>query len=309
MMRYAAILNPAAHQGRAGRQERALAAAFRGAGLDVRFYPTQAPGHAAELARTAAGEADAVLAVGGDGTLHEVVRGLLAGPRVVPLGVVPLGTGNDFAGTIGMPGDIGGAVRALARAVPEPLDYGLIRWGETGLVHECPFINVAGVGFDAQVALDADAFKKLPGVLGYLLATLRALRRWNSPSVRISRGTASEPGPLCYEGPCLFVSVGNGPRAGGGFRLNPQASVSDGLLDACIVEAAPIHRILWLLPATLWGGHTGAPEVHMHRLASLTLTSTEPLPLHADGEVLSRRAHHVEVRVVPRGLPVLVPPV
>ena len=308
-MHYVVILNPIAGNGRVRRQQDALRQAFVDAGLSFEVWQTEAPGHALALARNVQGDGRAVVAVGGDGTVHEVARGVIENGVRVPLGVIPMGTGNDFVKTIGMPGDPVAAVAALARARPEQVDYGQVRWRESGsgVMQEQAFVNAVGAGFDAQVAHTVDAFRWLPGVTSYLAAVLRTLRCWSSPPVVVARVTdGGEEVPL-YDGPLLLATVGNGVSSGGTFYLTPHASIRDGLLDACIVEHASPWRIIQILPRALRGRHESAPEVRTARVRRLRIRAEAPLPVHADGEMLSAGTQEIEVSVVEKGLRVLVP--
>ena len=306
-MRITAILNPAARNGAAGRRRAKLEAAFRAAGLPVRWALTEGPGHAAVLARAAAVTSDAVIAVGGDGTVHEVGRGLIESGGGAALGVVPFGTGNDFARALGMPGSAKAAIRALAHAETIAVDYGRVRWREEAGEREEVFVNAVGAGFDARAAHEGARTKHLPGLAAYLLAVFRALRHRTEPGCRLFDGTPSHPGPLRFDGRLLFVTAGNGVSSGGGFRLTPQASLTDGLLDVLVVEAAPTRRILAILPFAPWGRHLGFREVHAHRAPAFFAEFDAPVPVHTDGEVLTQTARSIAVEVVPGGLRVLVP--
>lgn len=303
-----AILNPRAANGNAGKKHAALEAALRAAGLGGEVWQTEAPGHGVALARQAAAEAEAVLAVGGDGTIHEVCQGLIASERSAHLGVIPLGTGNDFVKMLGMARDLETAARQLASAVPTPVDYGLVHWDVDGEPRRRAFVNAVGMGFDAYVAADVDAFKRLPGVTGYVAAVVRSLWRWQTPQARISGATTSGgPASVLYEGPLLLVTAGNGVCSGGSFYLTPRASITDGLLDVCLVAEASPWRILRILPRALKGRHEREPEVYTARLHRLHVTAEAGLPIHADGEIVTRCACVVEVEVMPGGLSVLMP--
>ncbi len=307
-MRVIAILNPAAGHGQAGKKRAAVEAALRAAGLTGELWLTQAPGHAVTLARQAAAEADAVLAVGGDGTVQEVCRGLIESARTAHLGVIPLGTGNDFVKMLGMPRQPRAAARILATATPTAVDYGLVRWDEHGTLRQQVFVNAVGVGFDARAAIEAEALKFLPGFSGYLAAVFRTLRRWNSPQVRVlGAGSPTGAATRCYEGRLLLLTAGNGVSIGGMFRLTPHACITDGLLDVCLVEHAGALRILQVLPRAIRGRHEMAREVHTCRVHALEITTEVGLPIHADGEILAHNAQNIAIEVVPGGLSVLMP--
>ena len=162
-MRTIAILNPFADYGRAGKKRAVVETALREAGMEVEVWLTEASGHAVALARQAAAEAEAVLAVGGDGTIHEVCRGLIESSHTAHLGVMPLGTGNDFAKMLGMARRPEAAARQLAAATPQAVDYGIVRWVEDGRAGERAFINNVGIGFDAQAACASSvSFRDFP---------------------------------------------------------------------------------------------------------------------------------------------------
>jgi YegS/Rv2252/BmrU family lipid kinase len=307
-MRCIAILNPAADHGRTGKRHHQVMVALRSAGLTDEVWQTKHPGHAVTLARQAAMQADAVIAVGGDGTIQEVSRGLIESGRPVSLGVIPLGTGNDFVKMLGMPRRLDKAAQALSTAVPQAVDIGLVRWCESGQQHQQLFVNAVGAGFDAQAAIEAKMFKGLPGMTGYLAAVLRTLRRWQSPQGRVvGRLSPSGAMELLYEGPLFLVTVSNGISSGGMFRLTPHASITDGLLDVCLVQDASTSRMLQLIPRAIQGTHETAQEVNMYRVTAITITTDTGLPVHADGEILAHQARSIEINVVSGGLSVLKP--
>ena len=311
-MRYTVLLNPAAGHGRVGRSCGKIERAFRIAGLDAQVVATKSAEHTATRACEAARSGGAVVAVGGDGTVHHVGRGVAEGGKGA-LGVIPLGTGNDFARMLGMPRNLRAAVAALHSAKRVPIDYGVVRWWENGRPAQRRFLNAVGIGFDAQVAREAAAFKSMPGLTGYLAAVLRTLQRWQAPEVEVATGKDERPA-TCYAGPLLLATVGNGATSGGGFRLTPGASLTDGFLNLCLIRAAPTWRVLQLLPHVLLGRHGAAPEVQMHQVRHVHLQIKQNkgrrarrLPIHADGEVLTEQAERVDVDVVAGGLSVLMP--
>ena len=313
-MRYVVILNPNAGFGRAARQQAAVEAAFEQAGVSFALRCTEAPGHARRLAYEAAHEAEAVVAAGGDGTVHEVAGGLLEAGTGAALGILPLGTGNDAAEALGLPRRLPEALAVLKAATPHAVDYGRVRWEEDDAAQTRTFFNNVGAGFDALVGIEAQPYKRF-GALGYVAAVLGSLRHWHGPTARITGRTgagasavpAATPDVLLYDGPLLLVTAGNGIRSGGRFYLTPHASMMDGMLDVCIVHDTPPGRIVQVLPRALNGTHARAPEVRMARVLTLDVEAPEGLPVHADGEILARHARRVRLDVVPGGLPVLLP--
>lgn len=306
----AVILNPAAGNRRAGRTRAQLREALEASGAPFEVLTTQRPNHAAALAHDAAARFDAVIAAGGDGTLQEVASGLLSTDADAVLGIIPLGTGNDFARLLGVPKKPADAVRALLDAEVVPIDAGIVRWREAtdDFLHEAAFVNAVGIGFDALVAAEAARFKWFRGRSGYLAAVLKALRLWPQPHVEVRCTDDGEPGELVYDGPFFLAAVSNGTAVGGGFRLTPDAEPGDGLLDLCLA-AGPLStlRVFQLLPMAIFGRHTNEPEVTMRRVRSVTLAIAGGAPIHADGEGLTRTATDVAVEVRPGALRMLRP--
>ncbi len=304
----AVILNPAAGNGRAGRARAPLQKALDASGARFELLTTERPNQASQLARRVAARFDAVVAAGGDGTVREVAAGVLG--TGAALGVVPLGTGNDFARLLGMPTGPGAAVGALLDAPAVPVDGGLVRWRERDSVHrhEAVFVNAVGVGFDALVAAEAARSKWTRGLSGYIAAVARTLRAWPQPEVE-ARGVGADGEEWdVYTGHFFLAAVGNGTSVGGGFRLTPDARIDDGLLDLCFV-AGPLSlgRIVRVLPCAIRGRHLSEPEVRSGRVRQVSLRSASGLPVHADGEVLTRAAVTVAVEVVPAAFQMLRP--
>lgn len=306
----AVILNPVAGHRRAERAHGRVRAALEAAGVPFEILTTQRPNHAAALAREASARFDAVIAAGGDGTLQEVASGLLSAEHGAVLGVIPLGTGNDFARLLGVPAKPAAAVHALLDAETVSVDAGVVRWREAadGPLHEAAFVNAVGAGFDALVAAEAERLKWFRGRSGYLAAVLRALRLWPQPHVEIRCTDDGEPGELIYDGPFFLAAVSNGTAVGGGFRLTPDAEPDDGLLDLCLA-AGPLTtlRVFQLLPKAIFGRHTHEPEVTMRRVRSVALRIAGGAPIHADGEGLTRTATELAVEVRPGALRMLRP--
>lgn len=300
------ILNPTAGRGKARRQRARLERLLNERGASFRMWETTAPGTGSALAEQAAAECDVVIAAGGDGTVHEVGAGLLAGEHPKPLGVLPFGTGNDFARMLGMPTSLEDALQALLTARPTRIDYGCLDAETASGRHTRPFVNGVGIGFDAEVAARAMQHKTLPGVLGYLVEAVRALHRWEAPPVEVIL-EPGRPAEQRWTGPLLLLAIGNGRSAGGGFRFTPDARLADGWLDVCRVTAMPLHRVLALIPQALRGTHGSAPEVLLRPVHELHVKTMQGLPVHVDGELLTRTAYEVRVHVVPGGLSVLRP--
>ena len=287
--RFYVILNPTAGRGAAARAWPGVRAVLEGAGARVELAETARHGHAVELAETAARAGwPAVVAVGGDGTVHEVANGLLrasdGGATTAALGIVPVGSGNDFALLAGLPRDAAGAARAIVSGAERRVDVGRVgdRW----------FTNGVGVGLDARVAVEANRNRRLRGIGIYLWALARVLGSFRPPVVRVEID-----GGEVMERPMTLVTVGNGGRHGGGFWICPAAKIDDGLLDVCVCDGLGTLQILRFLPMTLRGTHVGASCVHMRTARRVRITSDTPLPVHADGEILFEDARELEIEI------------
>lgn len=313
-MRIAFILNPAAQGGRARRIWPRLEAAAQRMGLDYSISQTLGPGDGERLAIAFRDRADLVVAVGGDGTVQDVARGLVHGPT--PLGIVPIGTGNDFAGAVGMPRQLDAALRALVDTPSRPLDLGEVSWidAEGGRGRRV-FTNCLGAGIDAQASLEAGRFKLVQGRSAYAAGVLRSLWMWRRPVAEIAvavgerweeeGGASSTP---IFQGSVLLCEVGNGPTLGGGFRITPDATLDDGQLDVCVVRHVGTRRVVVLLPRAVTGTHQGEPEVTTARSETMTFQALNgSLPVQADGEALTDAAVWVGVEVLPGAIRVVAP--
>jgi diacylglycerol kinase (ATP) len=287
------ILNPRAGGGAALRALRTVLPLFRASGRAMEVGETRSDGHAVELAAAAAGAGwSAVVAIGGDGTVHQVANGLLSANPSPPLGIIPAGSGNDFALAAGVP------ARPLAAA--QAILSGRERRVDVGRVGERWFTNGVGVGLDARVGIEANRNRRLRGMAIYLWALARVLPRYRAPTVRVEVD-----GRELIHAPLTLVTVGNGARHGGAFWLSPSARVDDGVLDLCACEALSIPRILGFLPLTLRGTHVGAACVRTGTGRRVRISSADPLPVHVDGETYAEDAHLLEIEVHPGRLRLL----
>jgi diacylglycerol kinase (ATP) len=302
-MRTLVILNPASGHGLGRRLRPRIERGLRAAGIAFDLVETTAPGHAVALGREAAAAGvDRVLAAGGDGTTHEVANGLLDAPPAADgatgpaLGTLPIGTGNDFAKLLGvfrLPPEA--AAGRMAAAEPRRFDVGRVI-GEY-------FDNSLGIGFDAEVARQANQTRKLRGLAVYVVAVYKTFASFRAPMLEVTAAAHQETGPM------MMLECAIGRSAGGGFYLTPDADPCDGLLDVCLIRKVGLVKFLRYVPRVLRGRHVGLAEVAMFRDAVVKIRSPDrPLLLHLDGEVREPAAREIEVTVVPRRLRVLVGP-
>ncbi len=290
--RFAFVVNPTAGRGRAESIAQRLADDLNAAGATSVVLVTERADDAPRLAAEAAGSCDIVVAAGGDGTASHVARGLVGSDAA--LFVLPVGTGNDFAFSQGVRMRDVTAERLLAGSASR-IDLGRVRWaGGEALV-----LNGLGIGYDARVAQAAPRRKKL-GALAYAAAAVDAWRttaQLSPPVVRIALDDTS-----FYDGPMLMAAVGNTDRQGGGFRFTPASHASDGRLDLCLAKPIALKSAIAIALRSRSGRHTQHPALHIASFERMTLTSDQPLPIHADGEVVSDDASQIEVEVVPSAL-------
>jgi diacylglycerol kinase (ATP) len=291
------ILNPAADRGVARRAKDPVTRAFRHEGWSIELVETREPGDATRLAAEAARTGvRRVVVVGGDGTVHEVANGLLQVRSTTCLGVVPVGSGNDFAKLLGVYGhNVARAVARLATAVERRFDA-----GRAGNEY---FVNTMGTGFGAAVVRMRNAMPGLRGFLSYLVPIFRTFAQFEPPEFTVQADGFVERGRM------MMIEVCNGTTAGGDYRFAPAADPADGHLDVCIIRKVGLLRFLRALPRVMRGTHVGMKEVALVPAAALTIrTQGEPLVLHLDGELREPGAYECSVAVEPRCLPVLVAP-
>jgi YegS/Rv2252/BmrU family lipid kinase len=275
------IINPNADLGRAWRQAsdlRPIVEKYGGADWTGTVYPT----HATELARQAAEDGyELVISVGGDGTIHEVINGLMqvpadARPR---LGIVPLGSGNDFAHAAGIDPRPAYAIQQIFTGKPRPIDIGRMEDGNGRVEY---WDNAVGIGFDATVTIRSRRYAYLRGFAVYLVAVLQTIAlNHEAPRMHITTDQES------WSDELLMLVITNGSREGGGFKVAPNAKPDDGVLDYACVTHVSRPMMLRLLPEVLNGTHGRFPQVRMGTLTRLELRAEAGLPIHVDGEIFA----------------------
>jgi diacylglycerol kinase (ATP) len=294
------IVNTTAGRGRAGEVLNKVQACLERCGVNYDLIRTEAPGQAIDLAYQAASDGyKRVVAMGGDGTANEVTNGLLSAEEghQVTLGIIPAGSGNDFAYAVGIPGNAEGACRRLAEGRERAVDV-----VQVTVDGQSRFYNYGvGIGYDADALLETRKMTRLRGFPMYLLAVLRVLAtntKWPYP-MRIT----VDGQPLPHQAVTL-ITVANGPRAGGGFLIAPDAQPDDGLLDVCVADQLGRLGILYLLPHTMKGTHKGKKPVTMLQGRHVLIESERGAPGHMDGEVLCTQGRRIEFEILPGRLKV-----
>ncbi len=292
------VLNPTGGRGQAGRRRAELERLLRDAAtqrpacaLKWEIVESSSAGAATQIAaRSAETGATIIAAAGGDGTLNEVLNGVIG--TGATLALLPLGTGNDFSRTAGLFGSLRLAVETLFDGLDRPIDV--------GLVNGRYFLNVAGCGFDAVVAARANHGPRwLRGAPSYVLALLQTLARFRPADVVLTLDGEASARRL------MLCSVANAQTYGAGMRIAPDAMLDDGLFDVCILGAAGVVEFILAFPRVFNGTHVAHPKVTILRASCVRVESSSPLPLLVDGEVIG--ATPAEFTIQPSAIRFLFP--
>ncbi len=300
-MRVKVILNPCADVGRSGQnKDLIIAAAEKWGGLDLAV--TGYHGHARQLAREALQEDyDVIVAAGGDGTVHDVINGMLSdGKPRSKFGLIPIGSGNDFAYAMGISTEIPKALEAIYRNQGRFIDLAKVE-DDRG-VQEL-FANNLGIGFDANVVIRVESITRLHGFPKYFWGVLKTLVLDFHPfrfDIRFDDEKLIED--------VLLIAFGIGPRHGGGFKLTPKALNDDDKIDTCTVRTMRRLQALRFLNSAVQGTHLQNPLVTMRQSKEIEIRCIDPLPIHIDGEVFSfpkDNVHRIRITSLPAAVEVL----
>ncbi len=292
--RFTLILNPAARGGRTAAARGELEAASARRGLDATLVECESGQHATALAAKATAEARIAVACGGDGLVRDVAQGVVE--RGGTMAIVPLGTGNDIARSIGLvPRHIEGAMALLAE--------GRVRRIDVGRAGDQVFCGVATVGFGSAANQWSDRQRWHSGGLVYALAVLRTLLHYRPHGIVLETDAGTE------RAAGWIAAIANGPFVGGGMQIAPDAALDDGLFDVVIL--GPVNRptFVSLFVKVYRGRHMGHPAVGFRRLAALTLDVAGPgacREVYADGEPIGTLP--LTFRTEPAALAIIVPP-
>lgn len=298
------VANPASGGGKGRKVIPKVRAAMEmnpGGGDSFEIRETAAPGHATELAAAAVREgARRVVALGGDGTIHEVVNGIVGAEGTPVFGVVPVGTGNDFFRMVGPKPRLDAALEILRNGAIRSFDVGVARWkGETRY-----FVNLIGFGIDVEVLRRRESFQRLSGLPQYLAALLRALVAYKPVPLAIEFDGAT----MTMRDRALICTLTVGPTIGGGFRLAPDAVPDDGALDFCLIRPLGLLEVLTYIPKVIAGRHGGLPKVELRQVAAADVASDSggEFYFELDGELVDGTAERVDVSLLRSRLQVLV---
>ena len=296
------ILNPMADMGNAWRIARDLRSITEQHG-GVDWSGTVYPGHAIELAKQAGEQGyDMVIAMGGDGTVHEVMNGLMQIPEEKRpiLGIVPAGSGNDFAHSSNVSTASTTALTCALDGEPTTVDLGVMT-DENG--HKEYFDNTLGIGFGAIVTIRSHRLPILRGFLMYLTAVLQTIILDQNPMhMKIETDDGS------WEEDVIYLVLCNGPREGGGFLIHPDAKINDGILHYAMITNVSRLMMFRIVPEVMKGTHGRFKQVKMGTCKKFSLTSDRPLYIHADGEIFTGPGtdlRKVSIEILPSALKVV----
>jgi diacylglycerol kinase (ATP) len=301
---YKIILNPIAGNGNGLKASPQIEKLLNQNNLSFDLVHTERVGHGIELTRQAVKDGwNAIIAAGGDGTVNEVINGLMLckqeGLTVPPLGVLCVGRGNDFAGSMGIPADLEIGVGALLDDHRRTIDIGKVTGG---IYPEGRYFgNCVGIGFDAITTIEVHKLPRWGGFLAFLAAVLKTVFLYNKAPLAT---TVYDENTLTQRS--LLISIMNGRRLGGGFYMAPNSMPDDGLFDLCIAEQMSSFEVIKMIPHFTRGDQTTQPAIKTGQAAHITITAVDgPLPAQTDGEIICVDGTHLEIEVLPGQLEII----
>jgi diacylglycerol kinase (ATP) len=301
---YKIILNPTAGNNNGLKSLPMIEQLAKQHNLTYDLVRTERPGHAIELTRQAVKAGYGVIvAAGGDGTANEVLNGLmqckLEGLSIPPMGVLCVGRGNDFAGSLGLPEDLEGGVRALLGSSQRTVDIGRVVGGLVPLGRY--FCNCVGVGFDAITTIEVHKLPRWGGYAAFMVGVLKTVFLYNhAPVARI------EFDGMEITQRSLLISIMNGRRLGGGFIMAPDSRPDDGFFDLCIAEQMSSLEVIRMIPHFTRGDQATQPKIKTGRAARVSIVAQDgALPAQTDGEIISIEGTRLDIEILPRQLAVI----
>jgi YegS/Rv2252/BmrU family lipid kinase len=279
------IVNPAAGANSTHRKWPSIHSLLKNCGLSFDFQFTEGKGHGIELAREAAGDGYRhLVAVGGDGTVHEVANGILQtqnSPNTT-MSVICTGTGSDFSRSTGIPHDYTHFFSSINSPRKLTVDIGHVKYRKNGQPQQRYFVNSAGIGFDATVVSTTERIPKvLGGTIPYVTGLVLSLLGYRNKPVTFKIGDKS-----AEKAKVLSMLIANGQFFGGGMQIAPEAKLDDGLFDMIIIGDFGKAELLRVFPRVYKGTHLTYPKIRLERDTRITIESAKNFLLHADGELL-----------------------
>ena len=291
MKKYKIIANPAAGRGRAKSVDEKVAKLLKQKGISFSLEITQSPRDADRIARQSLEMYDVIVAVGGDGTVNEVLPAMLHAEK--PLGIIPAGSGNDFVKSLNIPQDTESAVDILLQGNTRVID--------AGRINDLFFVNGVGIGFDAAVnhtSFSINHSKR--GLYLYLCALLKTLGKYRPIKIGLKINGVT------IDAETFMVTIGNGTTCGGGFKLTPYAKLDDQAFDITIVKPIGYLPLFWHFPKVFLGTIDKAKKyATLHRADRISIKSNANIPVHVDGEIYLADTHQLDIEIIPNALKVI----
>lgn len=290
-MKYLFIANPVAGKGKTKKVLPNIKYVLDSKNIEHLIVETKAPGDTEKIISQFENDFDRIIIVGGDGTLNELLNSNKIDGKT--FGVIPTGSGNDFAMTLGLKKKIEIDIETILLGKTLALDIGYVEIEEfSGKRFTKIFGNSLGIGFDAEVANEARKIKIIRGIFLYLLSVFKVLLFYKPRKIEIKSTH------LNIKGEIFMISVGNGKTAGGGFRLTPYGNPIDGKLDICVVHKISKFKVFRILPLAIFGKHVTNKSVSYVQENQFEIISYAPVYVHADGEILTDNLKRAKVVVL-----------
>ena len=302
------ILNPYAGRWKALKKKDEAEDALKKAGLKYDLSVTEFPRHGTELAAQAVRDGyQIIISAGGDGSIHEVVNGILqeanASKHYPKFGILPLGTANDLAVNLNLPLDLPSAARIIEANNATWMDLGHVTYLVEGEKHTQYFDNNSAIGLEPTITLIQQKIQIIKGTPRYVISALAGIMRNPQWTMNLEWEGGN------YNGPVTLVSVGNHPLTGGVFFMTPNANGFDGNLTFVYGSIPTRWKILTVLPKTMQTGsesYVNRPDIHEINSPWIKIRTNQPTPLHTDGEIQSESVYEMEYKIVPKALAVLM---
>lgn len=295
------IVNLTSGGGKPKRQLESILKYLKKNGLNFTITYTDHQGEAVELAEKASNNgAELIISVGGDGTINEIINGIMLSKNHPALGIVPLGWANDFIKSADIPSNAIEACKIILKGNTRKIDIGIIN-------NQIYFANICGIGFDAEVTHLANQMKSrhpdwhFLSAFVYVLATIRKLLApfsYHQVKVKINQEEIKTK--------ILFIAIGNGRVYGGKFKITPYALIDDGLLDVCLVKDLGRLKYLTIIPEAIKGTHEKVKGVYFYKTEEITIQSAKPIMAQVSGEVIKEQKQF-KITILPKSLKLIVP--
>jgi len=281
-MKFLFIINPTAGKGTARNSSIYLKKILDEKSMDFDIIYSERIGHTKEICSKSHKIYDLIVIFGGDGTINEAVNGLFGSKT--PLGIIPNGTGNDFARSVNIPLKLNDAINNIINGKRKTIDIGLIN-GQY-------FINVVGIGFDGFVNIESKKIKFLRGKAVFIAAVLKTLNKWKAVPVRIIMDDKE------FLSNSYLICIANGWSVGGGLSMTPNAKVDDGYFDICHLKEISPMKIIFNFPKLTNGKIEEIEEAKIYKSKKIIIKSEYSLPIHVDGEIIKGKNNFFEIELI-----------